>query len=108
MDSRGSVLRKARTDSGLTQAELASRAGTSQSAVNRHGREYQTPTKRTFERLLEACSTKRMPSDLLKEKRHDALELARSVGASYVKVFGSVSRGSGDTDSDLDVLIDAP
>ncbi len=69
-------------DSGLTQAEIAIRAGTSQSALNRYERERQTPTKRTFERLLAACSTKRKPSDLLKEKRCDVLELAKSVGAS--------------------------
>lgn len=95
-------------NSGLTQAELAIRAGTSQSAVNRYEREHQTPTKRTFERLLAACSTKRKPSDLLKAKRSDVLELAKSVGASYVKVFGSVSKGSDDTDSDLDLLVDVP
>ena len=108
METRGRILREARLDSGLTQAELAIRAGTSQSAVNRYEKERQTPTKRTFERLLSACSAKRKPSDLLKEKRCDVLELARSAGASYVKVFGSVSRGSDDTDSDLDLLVDVP
>jgi transcriptional regulator with XRE-family HTH domain len=47
-------LRRAREGSGLTQAELAARAGTTQSAVARLERRGANPTLDTADRLLRA------------------------------------------------------
>lgn len=46
------VLREARRRSGLTQRDLAERAGTSQSAIARIERGQSSPTLATLERLL--------------------------------------------------------
>ncbi len=93
---------------GLTKAEAAIRASSVQSTVCCNERESSMPTKGTFEALPAACSKRMKPSDLLQGKRSEILELVRTVGATYVKVFGSVSRGSDDIDSDLDLLVDVP
>src|SRR5437899_1796417 len=45
----------ARTRAGLTQAELARRAGTSQTAVARYERGRALPTLETLYRLVRAC-----------------------------------------------------
>ena len=50
-----SVLREARRTAGLTQRQLAARAGTSQSAVARYERAKSMPDIPTLQRLLEAC-----------------------------------------------------
>ena len=44
--------------------------------------------------------------DLLKQKRHDILNIAKKHGAYNVRVFGSVARGESTPDSDIDLLID--
>jgi transcriptional regulator with XRE-family HTH domain len=51
----GAMLREARTRAGLTQRELAARAGTSQSVVARIERGRTDPSFRTMQRLLAAC-----------------------------------------------------
>ena len=50
-----SLLREARRKAGLTQRELASRAGTSQSAIARYERARSMPDIPTLHRLLAAC-----------------------------------------------------
>lgn len=42
----------------------------------------------------------------LYSRRQDILRIARSHGATRVKVFGSVARGEASSNSDLDLLID--
>ena len=49
------VLRAARRAAGLTQAELASRTGTSQAAISDIERGSTRPTVERFDRLLRAC-----------------------------------------------------
>ncbi len=49
------LLREAREKAGLTQRELAARAGTSQSAVARYERAKAMPDIETLNRLLEAA-----------------------------------------------------
>ncbi|MEW6351856.1 MAG: nucleotidyltransferase family protein [Thermodesulfobacteriota bacterium] len=44
--------------------------------------------------------------DLLKEKREGILRLASLHGARNVRVFGSVARGTDDSESDLDLIVD--
>lgn len=50
-----SLLREARRKAGLTQRQLAARAGTSQAAVARYERARAMPDIETLHRLLEAC-----------------------------------------------------
>jgi len=45
-------------------------------------------------------------AEILKEKRDDILRIAAQHGARNVRVFGSVSRGEADEQSDLDLLVD--
>lgn len=42
----------------------------------------------------------------LKEKRDQIFAIARQYGARNVRIFGSIARGEGKRDSDLDVLVD--
>jgi transcriptional regulator with XRE-family HTH domain len=49
------VIRQARRSAGMTQLELASRAGTAQSAVAAYESGARTPTLATVERLCDAC-----------------------------------------------------
>jgi hypothetical protein len=42
----------------------------------------------------------------LKEKRDQILAIAKQHGARNVRVFGSLARGEGKRDSDLDVLLE--
>ena len=43
--------------------------------------------------------------DILRDKRREILEIARSHGASDVRVFGSVAHGAARADSDVDFLV---
>ena len=42
----------------------------------------------------------------LEAKREDILRIAAKHGAHNVRIFGSVARGSADTASDVDILVD--
>jgi uncharacterized protein len=45
-------------------------------------------------------------ADLLKFKRLEILSLAQAHGAHNVRIFGSVARGEGHADSDIDFLVE--
>lgn len=45
-------------------------------------------------------------NELLKEKRDEILQVAQRHGAANIRVFGSVVRGDGTPDSDIDFLIE--
>jgi transcriptional regulator with XRE-family HTH domain len=49
------LVREARARAGLTQAELAGRAGTSQAAIARYERADVLPSLETLDRLVRAC-----------------------------------------------------
>jgi transcriptional regulator with XRE-family HTH domain len=51
----GSLIRDARRSAGLSQASLASRLGTTQSAIARLERDASSPRVETVERALRAC-----------------------------------------------------
>lgn len=118
----GTLLRDARARAGLSQRELASRAHTSQPAINRYERGVVQPRADTLDRLLVACGTgigrPGMPAGgsappllgpvgyLLAAHRARVLELAAAAGARNVRVFGSVARAEDLEGSDLDLLVD--
>ncbi len=120
MADPGGLIREARTQAGLTQHELARRAGTSQAAVARYEHGSVSPSVSTLERLLQAAGRRLeltagagAPTDLsgeraalLRRHRMDIIRLGREVGVSNVRVFGSVARGDDDASSDIDLLVD--
>jgi uncharacterized protein len=115
------LLREARRSAGLTQAELARRARTSQAMVARYETGVASPTVRTLQRLLRAVgrelelSSLRVPTGIppsslaaLREHRAEIRAAAERVGARNVRVFGSVARGEETPESDVDLLVDFP
>ena len=105
----------------MTQAELARRAGTSQSMVARYESGAASPTVRTLARLLRAAghelrisgplatTNSRGPvAATLRDHRAEIQAAATAIGAANVRVFGSVARGEETPDSDIDLLVDFP
>lgn len=119
------LVRKARGSAGLSQAQLARRARTSQSAIARYESAVSTPSLATLERLLRACGRPlrlTTPSErertrararprlgpraaLVRRHRARLLEAARQNGAREVRLFGSAARGEDSSDSDVDLLV---
>jgi predicted nucleotidyltransferase/DNA-binding transcriptional regulator YiaG len=114
------LITHARKVSGLTQHQLAARAGTSQSAIARYENGVASPSTDTLARVLKANGLKLevqlVPATLsnlaspraklLREKRGEILKLARKYEARHVRVFGSVARGEDDEESDIDLLVE--
>jgi len=110
------LIKEARVAAGLTQAELARRAGTSQPTVAAYEAGGKVPTVATLERLLRAAGARldahreppRAPQlrRLLRDRRQEILALAAEHRASNVRVFGSVARGEETRASDIDLLVD--
>lgn len=112
------LIREARATAGLTQAELAARAGTSQPTIAAYERGTKVPSAATLERLLATAGMgvgaiplpqkgRSAPLDAL-VRRHRAaiLEIAARHGAKDVRIFGSVARGQTHRASDIDLLVD--
>ena len=120
MNQVGDLVRAARSSSGLNQAELARRAGTSQAAIARYETGAVSPSVSTLERVLRAAgmhlSLDAVPAiatdlsggraSLLRRNRGEILRLARAAGVRDVRLFGSVARGDAHTRSDIDLLVD--
>lgn len=66
----GLLIREARHRAGLTQAELARRAGTSQPAIARYERGDVSPRVATLDRLVRACGLELVPA-LVEFDDHD-------------------------------------
>lgn len=109
MEEIRSLIRQARLEAGLTQAELAELAGTSQPAVARYERGTVAPSMSTFERLLAACGRRAIVStvpasdtarersgggpsmQLLNNGRSALLTAAAECGARNIRLFGSMA-----------------
>lgn len=125
MDSPGELLREARRRSGLSQSELATRAGVTQSVVSEYEAGKRQPAVPTLARLVAATGyeltlglersgpvVRGLPDTplgrRLRQHRKALLDAAQSAGASNLRVFGSVARGEDGPDSDVDLLVDLP
>jgi predicted nucleotidyltransferase/DNA-binding XRE family transcriptional regulator len=115
----GSLLREARKKSGLSQAELARRAGVTQSVVSAYESAARQPSLPTLDRLVSATGLvlemKVRPRTSpptgpigarLWARRNKVRQLAVRHGLDNVRVFGSVARGEETEDSDVDLLVD--
>lgn len=119
MNRPAELIKKARLAAGLTQAELARKAGTSQPSVAAYESGAKAPNVATLNRLLQAAgvqieiaplrhkSSRAKPlRQLLQERRDEVLRIASMHDATNVRVFGSVARGEERPTSDLDLLVD--
>ena len=112
------LIKEARAAAGLTQAELARRAGTSQPTIAVYEAGDKVPNVSTLERVLGVTGTTLTASRsraarpsgrlrlLLEQRRDEILELAARHHARNVRVFGSVARGEETETSDVDLLVD--
>lgn len=112
------LLREARDLAGLSQAGLAARAGTSQSAIARYETGAAQPSLTTLERLVAACGARlelrlamegrrtAVSTSAVRQHRRALLDLARRYGARNLRVFGSTARGEAGPESDVDLLVD--
>lgn len=116
------ALAAARRAAGLTQADLAARLGTTQSAIARLEGGGAAPSITTLSRLADALgiqfeirprSGMRVRETLpalmladLRARREELLAIAARHGAGHVRVFGSVARGDARPDSDVDFLVE--
>lgn len=85
-------------ESGVSQRDIAKTLGVTQSAVSQ-----MIATRRARAKLIQGPIGRK-----LAEHRAEVIRIARSHGASNVRVFGSVARGEDDEDSDLDLLVNMP
>lgn len=119
----GALLRQARSRAGLTQRELARRAGVAQSVVAAYESGTREPSLGTLAALVEATGislsvdlgpavpTAPPPGPIgrrLRRRRASVLALAARHGVSDLRVFGSVARGEEGPRSDLDLLVHLP
>lgn len=96
------LIREARRRAGLTQAELAARVGTSQSAIARYERGRALPELGTLHRIIEACGFELHLELAEPDRQRAANELAaleRSVeerlaaNQSHVELIAALRRG---------------
>lgn len=120
----GELLRRARRGAGLSQVELAHRAGVTQSVISAYESGHRQPSLRTLAALIDAADyelvaeVRRRPHGLsrlsgpvgrrLRRRRQDVISAAAAHGVSGLRVFGSVARGEDRADSDVDLLVDLP
>lgn len=122
--SAATLLRTARTAAGLSQAELAARAGVTQSVISVYESGRRQPALPTLTALVEAAGARlevrvrrqsvtlsRLSGPLGKRLRRNRAAVLRAAAAHGVRisgVFGTVARGEDRTDSDVDLLVTLP
>lgn len=120
----GTLLRQARTTAGLSQAELASRAGLTQSVISVYEVGRRQPSVPTLAALIAATGYElevtygtpkqglmRLTGPIgrrLHRRRAAVLRIAAEHGVRVLGVFGSVARGEDGAHSDLDLLVEFP
>jgi uncharacterized protein len=120
----GALLRQARNRAGLSQVELAARAGVTQSVISAYESGQRQPSIPALARLTEAAGfeltlgLRRQPGRLrqlsgpvgrrVRRHRHDLIAAAAAHGVQNLRVFGSVARGEDRPGSDVDLLADLP
>ena len=122
-DVAGTLLADARHRAGMSQVELANRAGLTQSVISDYERGRRQPSLPTLMSLIDATGHRlvtdlepdhgpdtRRPShrhaQLLARHRVAVLAAAAHHGARNVRVFGSTARNEDHAASDIDLLVD--
>lgn len=120
----GALLRRARRNAGLSQAELATRAGVTQSVISAYESGHRQPAVPTLVALIDATGydlvlrLRRQPSRLaqlsgplgrrVRSRRRELAAAAAAHGVTNPRIFGSVARGQEQPGSDIDILADFP
>jgi len=118
------LLRLARQRAGMSQVELAARAGVTQSVVSAYESGRRQPSLPMLSALIEAAgfelatAVRRPPRRLkmlsgpvgqrVRRRRRELVAAAAAHGVSGLRVFGSVARGDDRPGSDVDLLADLP
>jgi predicted nucleotidyltransferase/DNA-binding XRE family transcriptional regulator len=118
------LLRSARRRAHLTQAQLADRAGVTQSVISAYEAGRRQPSLPTLSALVDATGfeldmrLRPVPRRLdvltgpigrrVRRSRRRLLDQADAHGIRNLAVFGSVARGQDGPGSDLDLLADLP
>ncbi|ACZ30557.1 transcriptional regulator, XRE family [Xylanimonas cellulosilytica DSM 15894] len=97
-------IRHARERAGLSQAELARRAGIAPSNLSAIESGTRPASAAMVNRLLDAMGR---PSVALREHRDEVMATIERLGGSDPRVFGSVARGEDGPGSDIDLLVRA-
>ncbi len=116
------ALHDARLRAGLSQTELARRAGVTQSVISAYESGARQPSLPVLERLVAATGlvldlqVRKAPSALsrltgplgrkVRAHRTTIKRLCAKAGVTNVCVFGSVARGQETANSDIDLLVD--
>jgi predicted nucleotidyltransferase len=96
------LVRAARLDRKMSQADLARAAGMSQPNVAAIENGTRNPSDDAFERLLRAADYR--PSLAVEENAEAIVEAGRRHGLRDIRVFGSVATGADHFTSDIDLL----
>jgi uncharacterized protein len=104
----------------MTQAELAQRAGVTQSVISAYEAGRREPALSTLTRLIDATGatlrldiephgTRQLPATprgkLLRRNQQRIHQTAARHGVSNLRLFGSTARGEDRPDSDIDLLV---
>lgn len=100
----GDFVRARRRMLGLTQRELAHRAGLKQPLVAAIESGRRQPSASAQRLLTEALALR--PSQALSARRHEIEAVFQRAGLPQPRVFGSVARGDDDASSDLDLVVE--
>jgi predicted nucleotidyltransferase/DNA-binding XRE family transcriptional regulator len=116
MPSSAELIHEARIRAGLTQAQLADRAGMTQSVISAYESGHREPSLPMLRKLVDVSGSELVielapPSthpllDRLTEHRAELVHELERLGAHNVRVFGSVARGDENPQSDIDLLVD--
>ncbi|GAA4729650.1 hypothetical protein GCM10023216_21480 [Isoptericola chiayiensis] len=95
-------LRAERERAGLTQARLAELAGIAPSNLSAYESGRRPASAAMIARIRRAMVR---PSERLRDKRDEVVQLIARNGGTNPRVFGSVARGTDTPASDLDLLV---
>ena len=87
MYTPGQLVRRVRADCGLTQAQLARRAGTTQSAISRLERDAYSPTVESLQAIMVVLGSRLSLDDLVPAHPIDRELLVRSNGLTHQQRF---------------------
>jgi uncharacterized protein len=117
IETAASTIRGARRRARLTQVQLADRAHIAQSVVSAYESARREPSLETLRKLVSAAGFEldvalvpspptSSRSQSVEGNRSRLLRSLHALGATHVRLFGSVARGDDGPQSDIDLLVD--